>query len=293
MQAGRRRRLWVIATLLATLAVCTTIALSSSHDLWAAVAILVISLAGFHAVAWLTFDCGSCWRAVDYPWVFATFMTILIALTSIYESQRMAPLVAAQTERRLSYEQLIYSIKSVVTNDCHPKVSRSGMWTPAPEPYEGACDRVEHFLPQIENEAARESIAPTPTTWNAWGLNILIAEEKAVGSWAGLYATAHQYEAISRRTTATIDRVNAVRRSPIANWASSGTLKYWYFVLAFCLGLRLSKVTAELTASVVGSRPTTQTPSASEAPAPPESGSEPVSTPVAENVNAHAAESGA
>jgi hypothetical protein len=222
--------------------------------LWAALSILLVSFLGFHAIAFLSFDCATCWRAVDYPWVLATFMAILIALTNIYEGSRVAPLAASQIERKQNYENLIYALKGVITNDCHPKPSRAGMWSVAPEPYEGACDRIEHFLPQVENEAARDALSSEGFSGNAWGLDILVQEENALGSWAGLYDVARKFDATSTRTREVIDNVRRSPRSPIASWAASGSLKYWYFMLAFFLGLRLSKISAELMASVATKR---------------------------------------
>lgn len=253
---GKRRRYVVagVAFLTVTLSAALPLAVDQ-HDLWVALAVLLIALIGFHSVALLSFECTSCWRAVDYPWVLATFMAILIALTNIYENSRIAPLATAQIERRLNYEQLIYAMKGVITNDCHPKPSRTGIWNVSPEPHPGACDRIEHFLPQIENEAARDALTPDDGSGNAWGLDILAAEENAVGSWAGLYAVARKFHATSKRTREVIEGVRQTPRSPIAAWATSSSLKYWYFILAFCLGLRLSKITAELLAGHAVKRP--------------------------------------
>jgi hypothetical protein len=252
---GKRRRYVVTGVAAVTSALAIVLAISvTQHELWTALSILLVSLIGFHTIALLSFDCATCWRAVDYPWVLATFMAILIALTNIYEGARVAPMAAAQIERKQNYEQLIYALKSVITNDCHPKPSRAGMWSVAPEPYEGACDRIEHFLPQIENEAARDALSSEEFYGNAWGLNILVEEENAIGSWAGLYDAARKFHATSTRTREVIDSVRRNPRSPISSWAASGSLKYWYFALAFFLGLRLSKISAELMASVAAKR---------------------------------------
>src|SRR5213078_482518 len=106
---------------------------------------------------------------VDYPWILTTFMTIVLALTNIQETGRLAPLKLAVSDRRAAYDSLIYSMKSVITNDCHPKASRAGMWQPSPEPYPGECDRIEHFLPQIERAAAEENDPSKLNSGEYWG----------------------------------------------------------------------------------------------------------------------------
>ena len=44
----------------------------------------------------------------------------------------------------------------------------------------------------------------------------------------------------------------ALPQNPIAKWAASGAIRHWYFVLAFFLGLQLSKISAELLATNPG-----------------------------------------
>lgn len=104
LSSGRRRRYVVVGVAAVPSALCVVLAIYvTQHELWAALSILLISFLGFHAIAFLSFACATCWRAVDYPWVLATFMAILIALTNIYEGSRIAPLAAAQIERKQNY----------------------------------------------------------------------------------------------------------------------------------------------------------------------------------------------
>jgi hypothetical protein len=77
-------------------------------------------------------------------------------------------LQAEFSRRKAEQAQLVYSLKSTITNDCHPLESRKGMWTPSPEPYAGACDRMEHFLPQIGFGFGRETGAETMTADDSW-----------------------------------------------------------------------------------------------------------------------------
>jgi hypothetical protein len=250
LQPGFRRRAFVFT--IVVLAAGLAIFLSLSHlaqDLWLALGILVVSLVGFHIIALTSYDCAWSWRFVDYPWVLTTFMTILVALTNIYETSRAAPLMTALAERKAAYENLLYSLKSVITNDCHPKPSRAGMWTVSPEPYKGACDRMEHFLPQIEDAAIKEATLPGLNSHPGWGQDIEIHDTSPVGSWAGLDEEARRLTKNDRDTQSVLERVAKLPRSPIASWAQSSALKFWYFALAFFLGLRLSKITADVLAA--------------------------------------------
>lgn len=223
--------------------------LSGKSSLGGAITILIVSLLGFHLVGVLTPDCPRLWRCVDYPWILTTFMTIVLALTNIQETARLAPLKLAVSDRRAAYDSLIYSMKSVITNDCHPKASRAGMWQPSPEPYPGECDRIEHILPQIERAAAEESDPSKLNSGAYWGQGIIEPNTQPVGSWDGLYNDARKFTESAHRTQKAIEESARIPASPIASWATGNSLRYWYFVLAFFLGLRVSKVSVELMAT--------------------------------------------
>jgi hypothetical protein len=120
-------------------------------------------------------------------------MAILSALAGIQETARLQPLNAAIADRNAAYDALTYSLKSVITNDCHPKATRAVMYSPSPEPYEGACERMEHFLPQIELAAAAESSVEGLNSGEGWGLDIIIPDSKPTGAWLGLYNDAARF----------------------------------------------------------------------------------------------------
>ena len=141
------------------------------------------------------------------------------------------------SRRKVEQVSLIYAIKSTVTNDCHPKVSRVEMWVSSPEPYDGACDRIEHFLPQMEYAFDLETGPHNMSDDASWGKNLLISEESVEGSWAGLYTAARLFIDGSERTTESLklrDSKDLVLKN---NLASTGKLTYWQYLLAFAFGV--------------------------------------------------------
>jgi hypothetical protein len=99
---------------------------------------------------WLSYERKPVWQATDYLLEVTTLVSLIAALAGIEQSAVADALQAEFSRRKAEQANLLYSVKSTITNDCHPKESRKGQWTPSPEPYPVACDRIEHFLPQIE-----------------------------------------------------------------------------------------------------------------------------------------------
>lgn len=118
------------------------------------------------------------------------------------------------------------------------------MWTVAPEPYQGACDRIEHFLPQIEFSFGNETGVETMTSEDSWAKNLLISEEAATGSWAGLYSQAKRFVDGSNRTRLILDSQGQLSSEFVRTLAGSGKLQYWQYLLAFVLGLKIARKSA-------------------------------------------------
>jgi hypothetical protein len=255
----KQRRYVAAALVIVVTLTCVLIGkFSSAPSLWTAVLIFGVSLIGFHSIALLTADCTRLWRCAGYPLALTGFMAILSALAGIQETARLQPLNAAIADRNAAYDALTYSLKSVITNDCHPKATRAVMYSPSPEPYEGACERMEHFLPQIELAAAAESSVEGLNSGEGWGLDIIIPDSKPTGAWLGLYNDAARFTESVKRTAEVLKESKKTPQNPIAKWAASGAIRNWYFVLAFFLGLQLSKISAELLATNPGETPPAQ-----------------------------------
>src|SRR5262249_27616923 len=61
-----------------------------------AVVIGGVSLVLFSAVALFTSDCVRVWHCVDYAWVATTFVTVIVALSNISETNRLRSLADAK-----------------------------------------------------------------------------------------------------------------------------------------------------------------------------------------------------
>lgn len=170
-------------------------------------------------------------------------VSLFAALAGIQQSAVAEILQAEFSNRKAEQARLVYYIKSTITNDCHPKESRKDMWTPSPEPYAGACDRVEHFLPQVEYSFGEETGVETMTANDSWATNLLIGDEAATGSWRGLYDEAKRFVEGSRRTQKVLDAQGQLSSKFIKTLAGSGKLQYWQYLLAFALGLRIARKT--------------------------------------------------
>jgi hypothetical protein len=232
---------------LITLGLCAAIATRSTAAVIPnALVVFAVSVVGFHAVAALTYRRKRLWNALDYTMELVTIVTLLAALAGIQEASRLQVLDNEFAKRKAEQAMFLYALKGVITNDCHPKESRMGIWTPSPEPYEGACDRIEHFLPQIEFSFGSETGVENMTSDTSWPQNILINEDAAVGSWKGVYIQAHKLIEGSRRTSATMSAANANASEVTKVLAVSGRLLYWQYLLALVLGLRFARRTAGL-----------------------------------------------
>lgn len=235
-----------ISIILATGCLCVAAgSIRFSQNLWNAAAILVISTLGFHAVALLTFRCTVCWRAVDYPWTLAAVTSIVIALTAIHESERTSRYEAQLQVHTSNFRNLIYSVKSTLTNDCNPPPGRELYWKPTAEPIANECGRLAHLLPQLEVIEKEEPEKKKFYESEGSARNFLIYEDKAQGSWAGLQNAANQLRESSHRMQA-IWRELENSPASFSAWANPSSFKLWYLVLAYILGLRLAKITAEI-----------------------------------------------
>jgi hypothetical protein len=205
---------------------------------------LVISLAELHAAAWWSHERKLPWQILDYALDLVTLVSLVAALAGIQQSAVAEILQNEFARRKAEQARLVYLIKSTLTNDCHPKETRKEIWTPSPEPYQGACDRVEHFLPQIEYAFGRETGQESMTGDNAWARNLLVREEGAVGSWKSLYNEAHRFIDGSRRTQSVLDTQRRLSSESIKALAGSGKLEYWQYLLAFTFGVKIAKKSA-------------------------------------------------
>lgn len=241
---------WPRRTLIAGLVVamaCVSLALalrSARADLGTAAAILGISIVGFSLIAWLSFDAVWVWRLLDYPWVCATFVAVLVALTNISENARREELFRARAEMRTAFSTLIYIVKSAVEANCQQHPSGATMYQPAPEPYKGACEQIIHFVPQMEYQLAQDGFTSSKSDIAAWGQSLCMPNTPLQGRWEAMCTAGQSFDRAAKRAKEAILE-NSKPNNPLLTHLLSTDLRYWYYLLAFFVGLRLSKLTAE------------------------------------------------
>ena len=162
-------------------------------DLDVAGDILAISLLGFSFIAYLSFDSQVGWRIIDFAWVAASFAAIAVALINISDGARRERLFQAYTQFSQAFSDLIYAAQSTVTNECEDLPTRADLSRRSPEPYEGACDRIKHLLPQMEYQYNRFSTSQDGASLNEWGNDIRIPNTAPKGSWVGLYDSSARF----------------------------------------------------------------------------------------------------
>jgi hypothetical protein len=241
------RRAVALASVAATVLISLSIAAwSSASVLINALVVLAVSIAGFHVVAWYAFERKRAWQTLDYALDSVTIVSLFAAAAGIQQSAVSELLQEELAKRKTEQASLIYFVKSTITNDCHPKESRKDMWKPSPEPYAGACDRIEHFLPQIEWQFGQETEVETMTADDSWARNLIINDDSATGSWRGLFDEAKRFIEGSRRTKDVLDIQGQLSSDTVRALAGSGKLQYWQLLLAFVLGLRVARRSAGL-----------------------------------------------
>jgi hypothetical protein len=237
------RKSIIIAALVWFLAICASfglIAFLQAPSIVVAVAISLTSFACFTYLAFL-FRSSRAWRAVDYPWTLATFVSILVALANISDSDTV-------NERRAAFVDMMFDMRAIETNECHPDPERLQYYTPNPAPNPQECGRIAHLIDQVERDFFNEIAQPTKPRATGWGAEFphLAGSQ---GYWSGLYHDALNFDAVEKKDVPQLEQIGRDRTGPLTHFARSVNLKYWYFVLAFALGLRLARVNADLLAA--------------------------------------------
>jgi hypothetical protein len=250
-QPGARRRSAILLMVIVVIATCAALAVGGGHgDVAIALEILVASVLGFSLVAFISFDAALAWRCVDFPWVCASFAAITVALININAAALREQVLVAKSEISKRFSDLIYAVQSTVTNDCQDLPTRREMWTPAPEPYRGACDRMKRFLPQMVSQYDEFSRSSDLSGLRGWAMNMLVPQTQPTGSWAGLTESAKPFLDVSDTYGPILSGALTAQRvdhsSILHHLVLTTGLRYWYFIMAFFVGLRVSKTTAEV-----------------------------------------------
>lgn len=84
------------------------------------------------------------------------------------------------------------------------------------------------------------------TADDSWAKNFIIDDQAATGSWRGLYDEATKFIEGSRRTKNVLGNQGQLTSKAVEALAGSGKLRYWQFLLALVLGLRVARRSAAL-----------------------------------------------
>jgi len=101
-----------------------------------------------------------------------------------------------------------------------------------------------HFLPQMDFELSATDLNPK-APHNDWGMDIVLPKTNPQGRWQSLYAAGRDLDQKFLALSEVLDRQGPTD-GRVGQFILSTRLRYWYFILAFFLGLRFSKVTAEI-----------------------------------------------
>jgi hypothetical protein len=236
---------WLLGGLAAGIALLLAF-LDHGEPIETAVAIGAVSLLLFTVAAVLTFDCVRAWHCVDYAWVATTFMTVVVALSNISENNRLRNLRDARLHVLAAFSDLIYTNRQILENDCKAPALRPVGYKPSPLPYEGACQRMDRILPQMEQQyrdADRGGSTEVLKTWTRAAL--CLPGSSPQGAWSEL---CEETDRLKTKTTelSVVLADNLPSTSAISRLTIDGGIRYWYFAMAFVVGVRLSLVTAVL-----------------------------------------------
>jgi hypothetical protein len=245
---GRRRRIAGLIIVFVTVLLCLFLAwLHGRQYIWGAIVVLFVSLAGFSLLAGLTFDSVRLWRAVDYLWICITFGAAAVALVNLNLALLDQRVIETRLSCRIGVIYFINTSKKFLNTECRV--------TTLSDIQRQVCERLPEAIERLEFDVEMLSLPGFSIfdRFRLWPSRLIpeahnnFAQILGDGAWR-LYSEELSYfrnlqclpfeEA--RQTRKEVDSYG--RTSVIA----SQQLKYWYLLIAFFTGLRLSRTTAEL-----------------------------------------------
>ena len=260
-------RWFAVATVSALAVLLSLLVYSFGHlgDLAVAAAILLISLAAHSVIALLTFDSQRGWRAVDYPWVAASFVAIIVAIANIAENSWQAQFQELKYTYQSSLGQFREAASNLLKINCKQE-----------PPYNNdICSKLETAI-TITGWQAKDVGAPKIyLTMNDIGLNpepyLMDLEAIIGGTSKKLELQLPVRNPVAQAwfyTDIYLKSINSLRSLYEASYNKdikhkSGwkyilvtkAMRYWYFAPAYFVGLRLSRTTAELLQAMQMGRP--------------------------------------
>jgi hypothetical protein len=211
-----------------------------------AVAIGAVSLLLFTIAAVLTSDCVRGWHCIEYGWVAATFVTVFAALSNISEANRLRALSESKLQVLGAFSDLIYTGRQILESDCKIRPPGENADKPPPLIDAAACERVDRFLPQMDLQYRDADRGGSTEPMKKWSRDLVCPPDSTPpGAWSELCNESEKLQGkIGELATVVAD--NPPPTAPISRVMIDGGIRYWYYALAFVVGLRLALVTAVL-----------------------------------------------
>jgi hypothetical protein len=219
-------------------------------------AVFLISLFGNSLLAWVTFDAQKAWRAVDYPWVLIAFGSVVLALTNMINAEEQQYFYRAKTSYVTELNSFYTELLKLPAHLCS---NLDGLQ----ESEKSACNSIAHTLGTIQTEVTAV-LADDPSRiaeGQDWG-GVLFSFGPVKYDPAQTSYPSPQLLPKSewRSMESSLIHANASLRAYNSaqigfskhrgRWSSRGSTSIyfalWYMLLAFLVGLRLSRTTAEL-----------------------------------------------
>lgn len=190
------------------------------------------------------------WPYVDYFWVSATVVSVLIAIAGNTTNRNFKTLADARHQFRNSISDVIFQLEGSIDRSCSADPMSIG--NGPGDLY--SCPRMRHMLYQAQGDFRRESLQDVdsiqmPQNWaSGFCLKKLVPghEQWNITSEEGpLCGPMHEFEAARKSIKAAIG-VYETNKTFFDKAAKDGTIKYWFYFYAVLAGLRLSRVTADI-----------------------------------------------
>jgi hypothetical protein len=218
---------------------------AKGNTLKVAVILFVMSFTGFSLVAYFTYDCVRAWRAVDYPWVCASLMAVIFALANATEVGWRQEFDAARTSYKIAISNFSYDLVYFQARHCGQESNLLDIQQGVCRGIPGVIKLAETLIFEIDSPSYE--LRETPEL--LWSFYPLHGDEVTKLVYTDtLWRLGFIMDRIWNASGAYQEAFKLAEERHHA-WQAAlvkVSVNYWYFLIAFFVGLRLSKTTAEL-----------------------------------------------
>jgi hypothetical protein len=116
--------------------------------------------------------------------------------------------------RRAAYVNMMFDMRAVETNECHPDPERLRYYTPNTAPNPQECGRTAHLIDQVERDFFNEIAQPTNPRATGWGAEFSHLKGSQ-GYWSGLYRDASDFDAVEKKDVPLLEQIGRDRTEPL------------------------------------------------------------------------------